>query len=111
MTAVQVDGDDSSFRVIDTDASRNWFVGPLAEAGTCCRHRMHTAFDLNLMPHGLLNEKMSQPKLHTLLPLHIISAPTPKQRAYEIPQKIWIWEQFYAGVARRFVASVFIFSV
>jgi hypothetical protein len=36
---------------------------------------MHTA--LTLMPHGLLNEEASQQKLHTLSPLHIISAPRP----------------------------------
>jgi len=91
MTAVQVDRDDGAFRVIDTDSWGNWFVGPLAEAGTCGRHRMHTAFDLDLMPHGLLNEKASQQQLHTLLSLHIISAPPPKQWAYEFARETWIY--------------------
>jgi hypothetical protein len=52
------------------------------------------------MPHGLLNEKASQQKLHTLSSRHIISAPPPKQWAYEYRQKIWIQEQFYAGMSQ-----------
>jgi hypothetical protein len=89
MTAVQVDRDDGGFRVIDADTRGDEFVGPLA-AGTCGRHRDAHCLDLDLMPHGLLNEKASQPKLHTLLSLHIISALPPEQRAYEFSRKIWI---------------------
>src|ERR1700687_2445151 len=52
------------------------------------------------MPHGLLNEKASQQKLHTLSSNAYHLRATPKQWAHKFSPRTWIYPKFYGGVSR-----------
>jgi hypothetical protein len=83
MTAVQVDRDNGCFGVIDPDRGANGFKCALPGAQTCGRHGMRC---LAVIQGRIVcwNEEVSQRKLHTLFPLHIISAPSVQILGHQI---------------------------